>query len=565
MRHRFRPPNPAWLLPGVLGAAFSLAFAQYPGHIDTQKKAASTLRSVAVLEWTGSPGHPSASRLIPIAVFDGENYQPGGLYLARPEPLALDSGTEYILQSAGIPQGLFDVNTAQDVEGSWIGYGVWRNLVLPSIHKLPNSKNMPQVVRDAGAGGPHLNSSSGQSAGSGQNSSASDSGPVLVRRAGSEDGSSTGSGSSQQGTASTGSASGSSPTSTNSGSSGNGGSASGQNPAPVDPDRPVLVRRTDDSSTGSGGSSQGGAASSSGSAGTGSSSTPSSGGAGPSSSGGAGASGSAGESAPVDPDRPVLRRRSDSTASSAPSYLPQGPETATGGADPDRPHLTRGSSNPEDSQSFEEPKLTGAPPNLQQMVAVSDAEDREPHPFAYGWSSPSDEAKMKSQMEALAQTALAPPASKTPAKRPAARTAAARRAHLPAAHALPQLSNERFAAYQLTYDSGATLILTAESTPASGKTQYITLIAQPDFYGVPHVIFTSTTTAGMFDLTPDMQLVDVVDARANNRGDLIFELRSSHTRQFAIYRVVEGQVEQVFVTAPMPLSATQASAAASSS
>ena len=554
MRHRFRPPNPVWLLPGVVGVAFSLAFAQYPGHIDTEKKAAPTLRSVAVLEWTGSPGHPSASRLIPIAVFDGENYQPGGLYLARPAPLALDSGTEYILQYAGIPQGLFDVNTAQDVEGYWIGYGVWRNLVLPSIHKLPNSKNMPQVVRDAGTGGPHLNSRGGQSTGSGQNSSDSDSGPVLVRHAGSEDGSSGGRG--QQGTASTGSASGSSPSGSNSGSSGNGGSASGQNPAPVDPDRPVLVRRTDDSSTGSGGSS----------------STPSSGGSSPSSSGGAGTSSSAGESAPVDPDRPVLRRRSDSTASSAPSYLPQGPETSIGGSDPDRPHLNYGSSNPEDSQSFEEPKLTGAPPNLQQMVAVSDAEDREPHPFAYGWSSPSDAAKMKSQMEALAQKALAPPAPKAPAKPAASKsrtaashTAAARRAHPPAAPALPQLSNERFAAYQLTYDSGATLIFTAESTPASGKTQYITLIAQPDFYGVPHVIFTSTTTAGMFDLTPDMQLVDVVDARANNRGDIIFELRSSHTRQFAIYRVVEGRVEQVFVTAPMPLTATQPSAAASSS
>ena len=64
------------------------ACAQYPGHVDTSKKAAPTVRAVAVLEWTGEPGKPSASRIIPISVFDGEQYQPGGLYLAKPQPLA---------------------------------------------------------------------------------------------------------------------------------------------------------------------------------------------------------------------------------------------------------------------------------------------------------------------------------------------------------------------------------------------------------------------------------------------------------------------------------------------
>ena len=66
------------------------AGAQYPGHMETNKKAAPPVRAVAVLEWTGAPGKPSASRIIPISVFDGEQYQPGGLYLARPEPLALE-------------------------------------------------------------------------------------------------------------------------------------------------------------------------------------------------------------------------------------------------------------------------------------------------------------------------------------------------------------------------------------------------------------------------------------------------------------------------------------------
>jgi hypothetical protein len=136
-----------WLAAGLLAAALSVAYAQYPGHIDTRKKAALSPRAIAVLEWTGSQGKPSASRIIPISVFDGEMYQPGGLYLARPEPLALESGTEYILQDAGIPQGLFDVNTAQDVEGYWFGYGSWRHMPAPpKPHKLAPAKIMPPVV-----------------------------------------------------------------------------------------------------------------------------------------------------------------------------------------------------------------------------------------------------------------------------------------------------------------------------------------------------------------------------------------------------------------------------------
>ena len=95
----------------LLLALAAPAGAQYPGHLESNKKAAPTVRAVAVLEWTGEMGKPSASRIIPISVFDGEQYQPGGLYLAKPQPLALEPGTEYVLEDAGVARGLFDINT----------------------------------------------------------------------------------------------------------------------------------------------------------------------------------------------------------------------------------------------------------------------------------------------------------------------------------------------------------------------------------------------------------------------------------------------------------------------
>lgn len=531
--HRLLPLKAKWLAAILLAVALPLAFAQYPGHVDTQKKAGPSLRAIAVLEWTGAAGKPSASRLIPVAVFDGENYQPGGLYLARPQPLALDSGTEYILQSAGVPQGLFDVNGAQEVQGGWLGYGVWRKIVPPPMRKLSQGKNMPQVVKDADDGRPHFsNSRAGSSPSStakpgaaapessGQNSSADSDRPVLVRR-----NSSTDSGGSQ-------------PAATP--------SRSNTKPAPpVDPDRPVLVRPP---------SSTEGGASNSGSSNKGSNQSNSS-------EASPRASGSNANSAPpVDPDRPVLRRRDASSPQNSAPYLPGGPETAILAPDPNRPHLTYGSSNPTDSESFEEPKLSGNPMGLQRMVAVSDATDREPHPFDYSWASPQDAAKMKTQMEALAQKALVP-AAKAPERASVAHSrrhsAVAGRKRKSPVVVLPQLANERFAAYQLTYDSGATVVFSAQAATATGKTKYVVLVAQPDFYGVPHVIFTSVTEDGMLDLTPRMQLVDAVDGEGNNRGDLLFELLSSHRRQFAIYRVLEGQFQQVFATGSLALSPEQ--------
>lgn len=124
--------------------------AQYPGHVDTQQKAAatSTLRSVAVLEWTGDRNHPNATRLVPISLFDGTHLQDAALYLARPVPLALDSGTEYEVESTGLPQGWFDIDGARQVGDDWFGFGNWKPYLPPPPKKLHPSRYPPTVVHD---------------------------------------------------------------------------------------------------------------------------------------------------------------------------------------------------------------------------------------------------------------------------------------------------------------------------------------------------------------------------------------------------------------------------------
>ena len=101
------------------------------------------------------------------------------------------------------------------------------------------------------------------------------------------------------------------------------------------------------------------------------------------------------------------------------------------------------------------------------------------------------------------------------------------------------------------------MVFSGETLDHAGKVKYVTLIAQPDFNGVPKVLFKSVTDDDHLDQTPKMRLVDAVDARADNRGDLVFELRSSRDREFVIYRVSGGQAQQVFTTGSLPNSNSQ--------
>ena len=80
----------------------------------------------------------------------------------------------------------------------------------------------------------------------------------------------------------------------------------------------------------------------------------------------------------------------------------------------------------------------------------------------------------------------------------------------------------------------------------------MTLVAQPDLYGGVLVLFKSVTDSAHLDEKPQMRLVDAVDAMADNRGELLFELRGKTQRQFALFRVLRGSAEQMFATVAMP-------------
>ncbi|HVU46213.1 MAG TPA: hypothetical protein VHD85_08805 [Terracidiphilus sp.] len=463
-------------------AAFALvglpAVAQYPGQIAATDKSTPELRAVAVLEWTGDIEHPKASRLVPVSVFDGQQLQDGGLYLAQPEPLALEGEVEYQLKDNGKNTGLFVIGNAALEQGSWVGYGTWKPLAKPK----PTQTASTQSWKD---------------------DEDSDR-PTLHRKAHSDDGS--------------------------------GKSGSGSNGPAPDPDRPTLHRGGDGGSSGDSSS----------------------------------AGGSSSAPAP-DPDRPVLHKSADETASSdadRPKLQKKdsGDDTAHVSSlpyisDPDRPRLIPG--KPADMGPAVLPSLVGLPPDMEQAVAVSDSKNRPEHIWSYSWANPSDETKYKEQLEGMARTALGLNVAPAPTASPGKKNAAARsktRLALPPPLPAP-LIDEHFRIFELAYGAGATLVLSARTEGSGADEKFVTLVAQPDLYGNLAVLLKNVTDAAHLDDKPRMRLVDAVDAMADNRGELLFELRGQTQRQFALYRVLRGQIAQIFTGGTRDLSVAASQAA----
>jgi hypothetical protein len=478
------------------------AAGQYVGKVSKDSKETPELRSIAVLEWTGDQGNPKASRLVPVTVLDAGELQDGGVYLARPEPLALVPEVEYELEQNGQPLGLFDISNAGQQQGAWVGFGKWR--------PLPSAKPRPSAAELAKT---HLDDDDAQS-----------DTPVLHRKHHADD---TPSG----------------------GGAGNGSTSGGHASPPAqpsDPDRPVLHKKaaSDSSETGNGSPAARNPSS------TSPDSTSAAADSDPdrptlhrrsSTSDSAGSDSTSGTASTDDPDRPVLKKSRKSQPADTGSV-----ESVQGDTDPDRPRLKRGKSSGDAIDVT--PSLMGFPPDVQQTVAVSDAKGRPVHSWSYAWSNPDDEAKMEASLEELARGALGLNPAAAPAK-PAVRRTVTKKNPAPAAPLAPApLEDEQFHVFELAYGSGATLVLSAHSGGPAAKQKFVTLIAQPDLYGNVLVVLKNVTDGAHLDEKPRMRLVDAVDAMADNRGELLFELRGATQRQFALYRVLRGQAEQLFVT-----------------
>ena len=555
MAHRQQAFPLASFLPGgssfsgaVVGVLF-FAVSVLPSHaqmhhVDAPER---VTRAIGVYEWTGELGKPTAARLVPVSLFINNRFEDAGIYLARPVPFALDTGFEYYIEKAGDHEGSFDIDFARDVVdsraqtddnpvGSWYGYGVF---ALPAPPKPFKPLKPSATVATL-------------------NGSDDDSRPHMTRR-------------DPPPTAPSKSPSAGSPSTTSS------------NP-PADSDRPSLSRRPDSTTSTTTDTSDRDAndpndqptlrrrTPSTDKPDKKKKSKPQASVSGPA------------DSLNDDPDRPRLHRGDSDAATGTPPLmgLPADMHQAIAVSDPANrdPHLfARQWDSSSDRagtlaalQALARTRITAylaankltavaappaktlppaATPARAAGSALAPAPDGEVPPKLVRRTVPKGQTTVSAQADATPATPK--PAAPKPATKPAAtpHTAAARRA---AAHkkAAPftglTLYNEQLQGYELSYGGMPTFVYTAASPVAEGGPVYFTLVVQRLPSGEYQTALSSITDATHLDRAPWLRLVDVVDPDDEHRASFLFEMRAQSSRQFALYRLVTAEAQQIFTT-----------------
>ncbi len=445
-------------------------------------------RAVGVLELnSGGKG-----TLIPVAILIDGKFYDASAYKADPVPMALESGTVYEAEQSGDSEGLFTVNGARHSKAAgsanpWVGTGSYLPKGAEAPKSMRRAEDKPVGLDDSGDEPP----------------------PRLTRKDTAKPGASSDAGTS--GTAAPGTAGSGASEKTGSTTAGSSQPASGS--ATAGPKAgPDTAKGADgaaaDKPTDSNGKQTAGAA------------------------GGPGAGQTSG-----DYYRPQLRR---------------GKPTVPPPPDEDDAVIAK---KREVGNSAAEANPASAGP-MRMVAAISDEAGPDPQSYKFFWKTGEEDERLK-QMMAAAEDAVkayvAALAKNQISARPATPKAAAGHKS-PGKAAQPVLENVQFHGFDLWLTNQPVMILSAEAhmpaAPggnASAIEPYsVTVVARTDIYGDLRKLYSGVTDKFHLDVTPRLELIDVVDADGDGRGELLFRETTDVGSGFLIYRATADKLWKIF-------------------
>jgi hypothetical protein len=502
---------------------------------EPKKKKVKGPRAVGILQLTSN----GKGTLIPVAILIDGKFYDASAYKADPVPMALESGTVYEVEQAGDSQGLFTVSGALHSKnpGSpnpWVGAGSF----------LPNGTEAAKATRKA------------EDVPIGLDASDSDAPPRLSR----------GNASKPAATPNPAPAAGSSAPASSTPASGTpSGNGSSEKPAsasaPPVSSQPASGSSGDTSSTGQDAPKPAAPAPSDTPAdqsGKQPAPTPGQPSPGQSSSGQT----SQGQQTQTPQSQTSQTQTPQTQAQETQSQAPQGQTENYY-----RPTLRRGKPT-QSAPEEEEPAPKAGPPQspaaaavtstqpAKLVPAISDAGGPDPRSYNFFWK-PGEEDERRNQMLALAQDEVRAYANaliknRIPANAPTAKAAGT--GHKPPAKPpQPVLENVQFHAYDVWGNNQVVMILTADAhfPPAPGATatpeQYsIALVTHTDIYGNLRKLYSGVTDKFHLDVTPRLELVDVVDADGDGRGELLFRETTDAGGGYVIYRATADKLWKMF-------------------
>ncbi len=243
-----------------------------------------------------------------------------------------------------------------------------------------------------------------------------------------------------------------------------------------------------------------------------------------------------------DPDRPIMKKQPTETQVKidAQDLTPKMPSD-----DPDRPSLTR--AKPADEE--EKPEELKAPqagiPGAKYVVAVSDPDPMENRPYDYHWSD-SEKATFQQKLSKMAMDAVHKFVASRQTNAPLAKDA--------------KFSDMQLRAFDLDFSNSPYMVFTGRidptlqpttspkpgTAPPQLATFYVTLVVRVGSSGEFHVLMSKATDSRHLDMAARYDLVDAVDADADNRAELLFRRTNDTGSTFVIYRVTPFQLTQLF-------------------
>jgi hypothetical protein len=482
---------------------------------EPKKKKVKGPRAVGILQLTGG----GKSTLVPVAILVDGRFYDASAYKADPVPMALEGGTVYEAEQAGESQGLFTIKGALHSKnpGSanpWVGTGAYQAHGAEAPKSSRKAENVPVGLGlDTSDEPPRLTRGSASKAGADPSKGSTPTGPDSSGKAGSS--------------APTSSAPTTSTSTPPSGASG--GGSSGQDGA-KSTTAPAPDRGADE-----GAKEQAPAAQkSAGTSGSGGQAPPDQKASGQASTGQGEADQTAGNYY-----RPTLRRGKPTQA--APDEMEAAPKVEKPGS----PATARGAAATE---------------SVQLVPAISDAGGPEPQSYKFFWKEGEEDERRKQMLELAASEVQAYVTARAkgeiPAK-PAAKTGVA--THKSAAKpAQPLFENIQFRAFDVWRNNQPVMILSAEghfSAPHSGPTAAtttapeiysVTLVTRTDIYGNLRKLYSGVTDKFHLDVTPRLELIDVVDADGDGRGELLFRETTDAGSGYLIYRATGDKLWKMF-------------------
>jgi hypothetical protein len=215
--------------------------------------------------------------------------------------------------------------------------------------------------------------------------------------------------------------------------------------------------------------------------------------------------------------------------------------------DPERPTLRRHTAADEKKPASPAPEKALIIPATHMLPAISTESGPEYHSFKFH-DKPGELDQLQAAMEKLARAEL-DKGRKVP-NPPETRATAGKtdRQLNPRRWPPVDLQNVKFGVYDVNSNNAPVLVYSSTAM-VDGTKKYVTVAAWEEIDQSLRKIFAQVTDDGHLDVYPRLEPIDAVDARGNERGELLFRAFGDQGSRFLFYHPGPDSLELLFDSA----------------